>query len=291
MPAGGNKLGQITPVFVEKNLGDQTAPELEQAHGGVAPDSPLVRYVKSVGQRLVPFSIRKDFPHTFKVLNATTIVNAFAIGNGNIYITKALLSKLDDEGELAFILGHEIGHVEKRHIAHKIDQILGTTALLSLAKRIAGGSEKKRDTVEALGPLAKQLLLTGFGRSQELESDDLGLAHSVQAGYDPLSPVRVFKTFQKLAPESKGMQVFLDSHPTATRRIQDVELDIKGQFRGITGFTNRARFQEIVNGTSVARTDQDEPLPILSRPEVIIPVGVAATTAAITIPLALLRVL
>jgi len=261
---------------------------MEEAHGGVSDDAKLTAYVNEVGRRVLADSDRKDYQHTFKVLKADKVVNAFALGNGNVYVTKGLLNLLDDEAELAFVLGHEVGHVEKRHIAHSIDEILGAQLLLGIAEAFISDKRKgQKELLEKFGGTAANLVMLGFGRDRESEADERGLLHSVKTGYDPMAPTRVFRVFQTLAPESQGVQVYLDSHPTATKRIRDVEGEISSAFPGKTGVTNRVRYNAIVKGISVEPGPGDESVPFYSRPEIVVPLGVAAT-AAIALPLLLL---
>lgn len=230
------------------------APELEKEHGGVDPDSRLTEYISFVGNKLTPFSLRPDFPRRFKVLKSDKIVNAFALGNGNVYITRALLNLIEDEAELAEVLGHENGHIGLRHIAKRIDQAVGTAGLLSLAEAVYLSikgkkvSEKDQEMIEVANRTIPTLVLNGFGREQELEADQHGLDAMVKAGYDPMGSVRVFQRFQKLEGEVPALQVFFRSHPTARVRISDLESSIRKRYPGATGETFRDRYQAIVHG-------------------------------------------
>jgi predicted Zn-dependent protease len=250
----GARLGQLTPVFVEKATGDEMAPELEDAHGGVSNDVRLSEYINWVGQRLVPHSLRPDFPRTFKVLNSEKIINAFALGNGNVYVTKGTLNLLDDEAELAEVIGHENGHIGHRHIAKQIDRSIGVGGLMALAtsvyeaykgKKISESDRKKIDEANAVIP---SLVLNGFGRQQELEADQHGLDTMVKAGYDPYGALRVFEKFQTLAPEVKGLEIFFQSHPTAKTRISELKKSIDKRYPSVKGENFRDRYQAIVKG-------------------------------------------
>ena len=248
------RLGQLTPVFVEKATGDQMAPELEEAHGGVTSDTRLSEYVNWVGQRLVPYSLRPDFPRKFQVLNSDKIINAFALGNGNVYVTKGTLNLLDDEAELAEVIGHENGHVGHRHIAKQIDRSIGVGGLMALATgvylAIKGDKVSKSDEekINNATSVVHKLILNGFGREQELEADQHGLDTMVKAGYDPMGAVRVFEKFQKLSPEVEGLDVYFQSHPTAKTRIDDLTKSIRRRYAGVSGESFRDRYQSIVKG-------------------------------------------
>ena len=248
-------LGQLTPIFVEKATGDQMAPQLEEAHGGVDDTDPrLSNYVSWVGNRMLPYSLRGEDPHQYKVLKSDKIVNAFTLGNGSIYVTRGLLNMLEDESELAEVLGHENGHYGKRHIAKQIDKSVGIGLTLALAEgiyaarkggNIPAGSQALIDQANSVIPA---LVLNGFGRDQEHEADDQGLKSMVAAGYDPMGGVRVFQRFQAMAPDHKGLEIFFDSHPTAGSRIEDITSRIQSSYPGVTGETGRDRYQSIVKG-------------------------------------------
>ena len=246
----------LTPVFVEKATGDQSAAAVEEQFGGVAPPSPVTEYVDWVGRRLLPYSLRGNEPHKFQVLNDSNVINAFTLGNGNIYITKGLLKLLDDEAELAEVLGHENGHFGHRHIAAQMDHSIGLGLLLALGEGflLQGKGQKanpeQQEMIDQANQIAMGLVINGFQRDQELEADQHGLETLVKAGYDPMGSVRTFQKFQKLEHEVPALDSFFQSHPTALTRIQDLEAAIAKQYPGAAGDNGRERFQSIINGGS-----------------------------------------
>jgi len=246
------KLEQITPVYVEVQTGDDLAPELEKAYGGVTPQRSLNQYLTSTGNGLVRFSKRPDFPHKFQVLETNKVSNAFALGNGNVYVTKGLLNLLQDEAELAAIVGHEIGHVSNRHIAKRIDQAVGLSALAAIAEMIFRRrrgekiSRKDEERIQAIRNISVSLIVNGYSREHELEADEDGLDFAVRAGYDPWGSVRVFRAFQALEPEVRGLDAFFRSHPIASRRIGVLEAEIRRKYRGVKGQEFKDRYESIV---------------------------------------------
>lgn len=129
-------LGQVTPAFIEKMIGDLVAPNVTAVHGGIDPDTGLQAYVKGVGAKLLRYAARPDVDYQVDVLASTDIPNAYALGNGHMFITRALLQMLDNEAQLAAILGHELGHVDKRHIAKQLDVTVGGMAAAGLAEKL-----------------------------------------------------------------------------------------------------------------------------------------------------------
>lgn len=243
----------FTPLFVEVQTGDQLAPVVEKEFGGPG-DPRLTEYIEFVGRQMVPFSKRSNFQHSFKVLGSKDVINAFALGNGNIYITRGLLDLLEDEAELAEILGHEMGHVANRHIGHSIDQAVGLSLLLGVAEAFyserKGGTltDRQQELVNTANAVIPGLILNGYSRSHEYEADEDGLKFMARAGYDPMGAVRVFERFQKLEPKVSALDAFFQSHPSASKRIDALASEINTKFPGFQGDTHRDRYQEIVFG-------------------------------------------
>lgn len=245
----------ITPVFVEKMTGDQAAPQVEEQFGGISKDARLNEYIDFVGRRMLPYSLRGNEPHKFILLNDDKTINAFALGNGNIYVTKGLLKMLGDEAELAEVLGHENGHFGHRHIASQMDRGIGLGLMLALAEGFyaqgKGGrlSDDQGEAIQKANELAMGLVLNGFGREQELESDAHGLETMVKAGYDPMGAVSTFQKFQRLEKETSGLEAFLQSHPTAKQRVADLTDAIARKYPNVEGRRYVDRYNRIVNGT------------------------------------------
>lgn len=244
----------LTPVSVEVDAANKLAPDFEAQYGGLYLNPPVQAYVRQIGARLAAGGTRSDFPHQYQVLADAKTVNAFALGNGNIYITLGLLNLLDDEAELAEILGHETGHVDHRHMASKMDAAYGFGGLQALIDSVAGGSGAARFLTKAVG-VTQSLTINGFGRDQELDADATGLTYMVNQGYDPHGAIRVFERFQKLEGKSPDLlKSFFASHPTANVRIDDLTKVINGQYPDVRGATNRDRFQNIVHGIPMPPT-------------------------------------
>jgi predicted Zn-dependent protease len=248
--------GPLVPLYVEVQSGDQIAPELEREFEGAEPERRIQEYVNFVGQRVWRFNPRADFQHKFTALKSTKIPNAFAIGNGNVYITRGLLNLLDDEAELAEVIGHEVAHVGYRHIGYAIEQSLGIGMILAVAEAIYSArkgdtlTERQQALVDGANSVIPSLVLNGYSRSHEYEADSGGFDFMVKAGYDPQGAVRVFRKFQKLSPDVKGLAVFFQSHPNASRRIDELQGEINKKYPGVTGETYRDRYQAIVKDGS-----------------------------------------
>jgi predicted Zn-dependent protease len=242
----------LTPVAVEVSAADKMAPDFEAQYGGTYLNPPVQAYIRQVGGRLAAAGSRPDFPHKYQVLADAKTINAFALGNGNIYITLGLLKLLDDEAELAEVLGHETGHVDHRHMAEKMDASFGFKGLTSLLDKLTGGGSIS-DALDKAVNVTQALTINGFGRDQELDADATGLTYMASLGYDPYGSVRVFQKFQKLEGAQPGLlQKYFMSHPTALVRIDDLTKVLDQNYPGVKGETYRDRFQNIVNGVPMS---------------------------------------
>ena len=123
-------------------IGLQNAPQMVQEYGGMYPDQKLQDFVEAVGQKLVQATVasKTGYKYDFHLLADPNTVNAFALPGGQVFITYALLSKLENEDQLAGVLGHEIGHVIGRHAAERVADISAD----GLQQGAAGPGEARR---------------------------------------------------------------------------------------------------------------------------------------------------
>ena len=129
-------------VEQEVKMGKETAQALEAKYG-LSQDYYLNERVNRIGQRLAAVCGRNDISYSFKVLNANE-VNALACPGGFIYVFKGLLDYMPTDTELAGVLGHEVGHVAKKHTVHSIEKQLWTSLILIAATRIINRSSRKK---------------------------------------------------------------------------------------------------------------------------------------------------
>ncbi len=181
--------GEVRTISAEdKRKGSQAHPQLMQEFGG-AYTGPQSAYVVRVGQDIAVQSglgnARSDF--TVTLLNSP-VNNAFAIPGGYVYLTRQLMALMNDEAEMAGVLGHEVGHVAARHgkkrqKAARRNSILGALGQIGAAV-LLGDSALGKLGQEVFGT-GSQLLTLKYSRKQEYEADDLGIQYLASAGYDP----------------------------------------------------------------------------------------------------------
>ncbi len=205
-------------------IGLQSAPEMAQQHGGLYPDQRLQAFVDLVGKKLVDNSIARETPYKyeFHLLADERTINAFALPGGQIFITYALFSQLN-EAQLAGVLGHEIGHVIGRHSAERI-------ADSQFWKTVSMGATVGADAGSIVGSIGQNTLLKN-GRGDELESDDLGVLFMLRSGYDANEMIQVMKILKAAAGPNRVPE-FQSSHPDPENRIQKIKESIR-KYKGL----------------------------------------------------------
>lgn len=232
-------------------LGQAEYPNLIRAFGGAYDSIPIQSYVARIGRDLASRSELPQLPWEFTVLNSP-IVNALALPGGKIAITRGLLAVASNEAEVAGVLAHEIGHVTARHTAQR--QTRGLLANLGLAVL---GITTGNAQVMQIGQTVAAGYLQGFSRSQELESDTLGVRYLNAAAYDPeamatfLASLREHSQLearlQGLEPGVVDQRNMMASHPRTIDRVRQAQAAAES-----TAVANprleRERYLEAING-------------------------------------------
>jgi predicted Zn-dependent protease len=201
-------------------IGREADPEILKQMGYYdGPDTQ--NYVAQVGRRLVA-SADARFTFQFKVVDQSYI-NAMALPGGFIYVTRGMLAELNDEAQLAGILGHETTHVNSRHGAKLLTKALGAqvATLIGVGAAAASGSGQ---AVSAVGMIANHLtnyMLLGYGREYEIEADEVGLRYAHRAGYDPRRMVAFLRDLRRkeFMRGQRTYHAFEATHPDTAVRI------------------------------------------------------------------------
>lgn len=215
----------------ERRIGQEADRQIV-AQYGLYDDPKLAAYVDSLGQVILAHShlrrpdTPKEFretPFVFRVLDSP-VVNAFALPGGYVYVTRGLLAHLNNEAQLAVVLGHEIGHVAARHASQRAFELqLGQVALLGgavLGQEVLGlpGGD-----VLQLGSTVAQLLFLKYSRDDERESDRLGVEYAVRAGYNAAEAAAFFRSLKRLSEQhGASLPSFLSTHPDPGEREQTI---------------------------------------------------------------------
>ena len=218
-------LGVTSPVQAgmisleqEIEMGRETAKSLEAKYG-LYQDDAMQERVNRIGQRLAAVSGRTDIEYSFKVLNHNE-VNALACPGGFIYVFKGLIDFMPSDTELAGVLGHEVGHVAKKHTVNAIEKRLWTTLALIVA---TGG----RSGMSLIGA-AQEALFAGYSRTDERGADKEGFYNTVNAGFNPYSMLITANKLEDLSQQGGGSSYGLfSSHPEPVERVKRIQKYLK----------------------------------------------------------------
>ncbi|HWY69511.1 MAG TPA: M48 family metallopeptidase [Terriglobales bacterium] len=184
----------------------------------------LNQYVNSIGKRLANAQEARDsgFPFTFEVV-ADPSINAFALPGGPMFINSGLLKAVDNEAQLAGVMGHEMSHVILRHGTNQATKSQMIQLPAVLGSQMAGGSMMGQLAQLGIGLGANSVLLK-FSRGAESQADLLGSHLMAESGYDP---VQMAKFFQKLEADggARGPQFFSD-HPNPGNRQAAIQKEV-----------------------------------------------------------------
>lgn len=218
----------------EVALGLEAAPQMVQQHGGLSRDEAAQQRVTEVGFQLLEALARdlreqdRSIPYEFRfmLLADQRTVNAFALPGGQVFITEALYRQLDPRrnGELAGVLGHEVGHVIERH-GNKRMAKQALFQQLATAGGVAGGDVSSAQ----MSQMIAQMVSMKYGRDDELESDKWGVRLLVKAGYDPTAMIGVMQVLDK-ATGSGGPPEMMSTHPKPANRIEYIKQVIKSEY-------------------------------------------------------------
>lgn len=228
-------LGLLSAVLVacgtlsvqdERRMGEQvvheTKSQVRLVHDRVVRD-----YVSDIGQEILDATGPQPFDYNFYVVEDEQI-NAFALPGGHIFVHTGVILNARNVSELAGVIGHEIGHVERRHIARNYNKMrAGSIAqqVLTVAGGVYGG-DAGRLAGDVFGGLAVASVINTFTREAEREADDFAIAYLPRAGYDPNGLPTFFQTMMNEGgarpPE------FLSSHPSTESRLSDTRQAIAG---------------------------------------------------------------
>ncbi len=210
----------------ERNIGESLALEGLQRFGNPVKNEALQKYVNLVGTALAVNSKRATIPYQFAVLDSP-VQNAFAVPGGVVFVSRALVSILDDEAELAAVLAHEIGHVSMKHALKSTQraQLLQGVGTITAA---SVGGDKGKKFASAIGDMQAVLFDKGLDKEMEFEADLAAMETTYRTGYDPSAMIRVLEKLQKLEASSKDKKgSWFSTHPPLAERIARLQSQLK----------------------------------------------------------------
>ncbi|MES2637539.1 MAG: M48 family metalloprotease [Pseudomonadota bacterium] len=219
-PVTKKKEFQFVSQDKEIAIGKENYSPARQSQGGdYVIDPELTAYVQDIGKRLGAVSDRPELPYEFVVLN-DSVPNAWAMPGGKIAFNRGLLYELDNEAELAAVIGHEIVHAAARHGAKGMERgILLQGAMIAVG--IGAQNSNYGNLIVGASQLGAQLTTSKYGRDAESESDYYGMLYMKKAGYDPAAAVTLQETFVRLSEgrQSNFITGLFASHPPSQERV------------------------------------------------------------------------
>ncbi len=239
----------------EAQIGAEAHPQLLAEFGG-AMTGPQAQYVEQVGKTIAVQSGLGNARDSFTVsLVNSPVNNAFAIPGGYVYTTRQLVTLMNNEAELAGVLGHEVAHVALRHSQRRQqtaqqNQLLGVGA--AILSSVLLGSNPLGQQLGQAALQGSQMLTLKFSRSQELEADEMGIQYLNSAGYDPRAMATVLASLaaqNALDARLQGrddarLPEWASTHPDPASRVQTA----LAKAQGGTGVTNRDTFLTRIDG-------------------------------------------
>jgi len=242
-PVTGEKQLSLIPESQELAIGSEQYRPTQQTQGGqFYLDPELNLYVSEVGQKLARVSDRPDLPYEFVVLNSS-VPNAWALPGGKIAINRGLLTELEDEAQLASVLGHEIVHAAARHSVQRMQQgMLISAGVAGLG--FALSDNEWAGLIMGGAAMGAQLALAQYSQGDELESDHYGIRYMKEAGYDPQAAVELQETFVRLSEgrETSFVEGMFATHPPSQKRVRENQ-ELVNKI-GAGGYRGRETYQE-----------------------------------------------
>lgn len=244
-PATGKSSFALMGWDWEKSVALQAGPEFTAEYGGETPDAGVQAYVDEVGAKLTNVALEQahaevpELDWSYTLLDSE-ILNAFALPGGKVYLSRGLADKLENEAQMAGVMGHEVGHVMARHGNQRITKQLGFNAALA-ALSIGIGASGENSQAARYGQYALPALSVGgnvvllsYGRDEEMEADALGMQYMSSCGWDPAAQRAVMEILGREAQGARPPE-WLSTHPTSETRINRINALIAEKYSHTQG--------------------------------------------------------
>lgn len=202
-------------------LDTEHSPHQFSADYGAVQDTRLNQYITTVGESLAGSTHRPHMPYSFRCVNAT-YVNAYTFPAGSMATTRGIMLEMEDEAELAGLLGHEMGHVNARHTAARMSTGILTSMLLLGASVVLASQDETWGAVAAgLGGVAAGALLAHYSRNDERQADNLGMEYMTKSNYSPEGMVGLMDVLRQMQKDKpSAIEMMFSTHPMGEERYQ-----------------------------------------------------------------------
>jgi predicted Zn-dependent protease len=255
-PVTGEQQLMLMSEADEISVDKQQSPHQFSSDYGASQDRVLNTYVQQIGARMGSLSHRPKMPYSFRCVNAVYI-NAYAFPGGSIAVTRGILLKLNNEAELAALLGHEIGHVNARHSASQMSKGIVTQLALAGAAVAVGVAvgETAGEVAASLGMLGAGALLASYSRDNEREADALGMDYTVRSGYSPDGMVGLMAMLNSLHKgQPSSAEMLFSTHPMSDERYTNMAQAATAHYAAAKGYpVQRERYMDYTAGLRARR--------------------------------------
>jgi len=190
----------------------------------------LNRKIQEIGQKIASVCDRKELTYHYYIIEDKT-VNAFSLPGGFVYIFRGPLDKLKTDDEIAFVLGHETGHIVARHAIKRLQAAMASNLLLIASTQVESSGNLPQGVYLALASL-----MSGYSQEDEFLADKLGITYARRAGFDPKAAIEVLELLEKENEKSPAHQIsYFRTHPYPIPRIRAIkeELGLPLNFRDL----------------------------------------------------------
>lgn len=245
-PVTGQQQLMLVSEDQEIAMDRQNSPHQFSADYGAVQDGALNAYIDQTGKRIAARSHRPQMPYSFRVVNAN-YVNAYAFPGGSIACTRGILLSLDNEAELAALLGHELGHVNARHTAEQMSKGMLTQAFVGGLSILAGTAGATMGNLASqLGMIGVGALLASYSRDNEREADALGMEYMVRSGYSPEGMIGLMDMLRNQSKHNpSAIELMFSTHPMSDERYKTAVDNSRTRYRSAAGLPlHRERFMD-----------------------------------------------
>lgn len=231
-PVTGKSQLMLMSESQEIEVDKEQSPHQFSEDYGVVQDAGLNRYIGEVGGRLSGLSHRPEMPYSYRAVGANH-VNAYAFPGGSIAVTRGILTEIDNEAELAGLLGHEIGHVNARHSASRMSTGMLAQTVLAGAVAVVGATKYSdyAPAIQALGGFGAGALLARYSRSDERQADSLGMEYMAKANYNPEGMVGLMDILRsKSHGDPSAIELMFATHPMSSERYATARQSAENQY-------------------------------------------------------------
>jgi predicted Zn-dependent protease len=216
---GRDQLILISPNE-ELALGSSESEKLKQ-NATLSTDKATVARIRNIGNKIAAATGREDYDWEFNVIESEE-VNAFCLPGGKVFFYTGILALMDNDDQIATVMGHEISHALARHGAERISmQMLNQAGAQVLAIALDVPPQYQGLYEQAYGMSTQIGLILPYSRTQEHEADQIGIYYMYKAGYDPYEAIKFWEKM-KAKSEGKAPPEFLSTHPSDQARIDAI---------------------------------------------------------------------